>query len=57
MYGGWVVGGGLAHGRDFWISGIKTAVLMHPNNNNNNNSSYKAHNTAIASLCAGKEKY
>ena len=26
------------------------------NNNNNNNSSYKAHNTAIASLCAGKEK-
>ena len=26
------------------------------NNNNNNNSSYIAHNTAIASLCAGKEK-
>ena len=25
-------------------------------NNNNNNSSYKTHNTAIASLCAGKEK-
>ena len=25
--------------------------------NNNNNSSYKAHNTAIASLCAGKEEY
>ena len=24
--------------------------------NNNNNSSYKAHNTAIASLCAGKEE-
>ena len=34
----------------FTINGFTTT------NNNNNNSSYKAHNTAIASLCAGKEK-
>ena len=33
----------------FWLK-------SHNNNNNNNNSSYKAHNTAIASLCAGKEE-
>ena len=33
-----------------------STVFGNNNNNNNNNSSYKAHNTAIASLCAGKGK-
>ena len=38
---------------------VNTSSLLfytYNNNNNNNNSSYKAHNTAIASLCAGKGK-
>ena len=31
-------------------------IVPFDNNNNKNNSSYKAHNTAIACLCAGKEE-
>ena len=41
-------------GFEIEVSAFNLTGNNNNNNNNNNNSSYKAHNTAIASLCAGK---